>query len=359
MNQQLANFYDHLNTAVITTNDFQEGTLFRKREKVSQFAYCGLNPVYRKYLSFDLDYPQAGRRFEELKVPPPTIVTTNRSNGHAHYLYELVTPVAYHETARTKPQEFFEAIELELTRQLDADFAFTHTLTKNPLHDRWIVETFPAKYHLSEFTEYFDLPAHDRFKSKAEKCEIRGRNDELFHTLRYWAYAEVKKHTMEEVWHISARQQAEAINDFCYEADEQTGINYSLLESEDVAEIMQKLRGGEGRVPLERLHHFEDHHIDEVREILSHRLYTGDQKEIYFSDVALSQFRMGRIDVATELAIHALTLEEDLVGMAEESDDDAEAEVPFAKKCVKQKMRRDLDAQLPKGKKSTKRQPKL
>ena len=57
--------------------------------------------------------------------------------------------VAYHETARTKPQEFFEAIELELTRQLDADFAFTHTLTKNPLHDRWIVETFPAKYHLS------------------------------------------------------------------------------------------------------------------------------------------------------------------------------------------------------------------
>jgi hypothetical protein len=39
MNQQLANFYDHLNTAVITTNDFQEGTLFRKREKVSQFAY--------------------------------------------------------------------------------------------------------------------------------------------------------------------------------------------------------------------------------------------------------------------------------------------------------------------------------
>ncbi len=212
MNQQLANFYDHLNTAVITTNDFQEGTLFRKREKVSQFAYCGLNPVYRKYLSFDLDYPQAGRKFEELKIPPPTIVTTNRSNGHAHYLYELVTPVAYHETARTKPQEFFEAIELELTRQLDADFAFTHTLTKNPLHDRWLVETFPAKYHLSEFTEYFDLPAHDRFKSKAEKCEIRGRNDELFHTLRYWAYAEVKKHTMEEVWHISARQQAEAIN---------------------------------------------------------------------------------------------------------------------------------------------------
>ncbi len=68
---------------------------------------------------------------------------------------------------------------------------------------------------------------------------------------------------------------------------------------------------------------------------------------------------MGRIDVATELAIHALALEEDLVGMAEDADDDAVAEVPFAKKCVKQKMRRDLDAQLPNGKKSTTRKPKL
>ena len=140
MNQQLTNFYDHLNTSVITTNDFAEGKLFRKREKVNQFAYCGLNPVYRKYLSFDLDYPDAGHKFEELKVPPPTIITTNRANGHAHYLYELITPVAYHQSARQKPQEYFEAIELEMTRQLKGDFAFTHTLTKNPLHERWTVE---------------------------------------------------------------------------------------------------------------------------------------------------------------------------------------------------------------------------
>ncbi len=148
-------------------------------------------------------------------------------------------------------------------------------------------------------------------------------------------------------------------DDLYYKADEQTGLSYSILESDDVSQMMKKLRGGEGRIPMERFHHFEEQHVDEVCEILNHRLYTGDQKENYFSDVALSQFRMGRIDVATELAIHALALEEDLVGMAEDADDDAVAEVPFAKKCVKQKMRRDLDAQLPKGKKSTARKPKL
>ena len=45
MNKQLEDFYTHLNEAVITTNDFEEGTKFRKREKVKQFAYCGLNPM--------------------------------------------------------------------------------------------------------------------------------------------------------------------------------------------------------------------------------------------------------------------------------------------------------------------------
>lgn len=212
MNQQLELFYSHLNDAVITTNDFEEGTLYRKREKVHQFAYCGLNPVYRSYLSFDLDYPGAGRKFEELKIPVPSIITTNKANGHAHYLYRLITPVAYHDGGRSKPQEFFEAVEQEMTVQLKADPAFTHTLTKNPLHDRWIVESFSGQYHLSDFTEYFDLPSRYKPKALPETCEIRGRNDELFHTLRYWAYVAVHSHTNEEAWFVAVYQQAEIIN---------------------------------------------------------------------------------------------------------------------------------------------------
>ena len=212
MKQQLQDFYTHLNEAVITTNDFAEGTRFRKREKVNQFAYCGLNPVYRSYLSFDLDYPDAGRKFEELKVPVPSIVTTNRANGHAHYLYRLITPVAYHDSAHSKPQHYFEAVEDEMTTQLKADTAFTHTLTKNPLHDRWIVESFPARYHLSDFAEYFDLPCRRKSTTLPDDCQIRGRNDELFHTLRYWAYAAVHSHKDEELWGVALRQQAGVIN---------------------------------------------------------------------------------------------------------------------------------------------------
>lgn len=39
--------------------------------------------MYRSYLSLDLDFPGAAHRFEELHVPVPTIVTTNRANGIA------------------------------------------------------------------------------------------------------------------------------------------------------------------------------------------------------------------------------------------------------------------------------------
>lgn len=212
MNPQLQDFYTHLNKAVLTTNDFAEGTRFRKRAKVSQFAYCGLNPVYRSYLSFDLDYPGAGRKFEELRVPVPSLVTTNRENGHAHYLYRLITPVGYHKSAHSRPQDFFKAVEDEMTIQLKADPAFTHTLTKNPLHDRWIVESFPASYHLSDFQEYFDLPASPKPRQLPNNCVTRGRNDELFHTLRFWAYRQAPNHSSEEGLLAALLHQAGIIN---------------------------------------------------------------------------------------------------------------------------------------------------
>ena len=212
MNQQLQDFYTHLNDAVVTTDDFTEGTRYRKREKVAQYAYCGLNPMYRSYLSLDLDYPGAARRFEELHVPVPTIVTTNMANGHCHYLYRLVTPIAYHENSRRQPQTYFEAVQDEMTARLGGDLAFTHTLTKNPLHDRWIVETFPAQYHLSDFTEYFDLPTRKTVKQLPADCLPRGRNDELFHTLRLWAYNAVQSYSNEEHWLTSSQKQAAAIN---------------------------------------------------------------------------------------------------------------------------------------------------
>jgi len=212
MNQQLENFYSHLNEAVITTNDFEEGTKFRKRSKVDQFAYCGLNPVYRKYLSFDLDEAGSAFRYEEVNLPAPTIITINPQNAHCHYLYELRTAVAYHENSRHKPQEYFEATQNAMTSCFKADTAFTHTLTKNPLNSRWQVITNPVKYDLVDFQEYIDLPSKWLTKSLCNTSMIRGRNDHLFHTLRLWGYRQVHSYINEQSWINEAINKALEIN---------------------------------------------------------------------------------------------------------------------------------------------------
>jgi hypothetical protein len=200
MNTQLTNFYAHLNESVITTDDFENGTKFRKREKVGDFAYCGLNPMYRHYLSFDLDIPAAAFRYEEVSLPPPTIITINPQNTHCHYLYHLKTPVAYHDKSRTKPQAFFEAVEDAMTNCLKADAAFTHTLTKNPLHPRWKVITNPASYDLSDFLEHIDIKKPSFIKPLPDDLDVRGRNDHLFHTLRLWGYKAVHAYENEGNW---------------------------------------------------------------------------------------------------------------------------------------------------------------
>ena len=137
MEQQLEQFYAHLNEAVITTNDFAQGTKFRKREYVDQYSYCGLNQKYKRYLSFDLDIRGSAHRFEDINLPTPTIITINPVNAHCHYLYHLKTPVAYHRNSRSAPQDFFEAVQKEMEIRLRADQAYNHTITKNPLHPRW------------------------------------------------------------------------------------------------------------------------------------------------------------------------------------------------------------------------------
>jgi hypothetical protein len=212
MNQVLQDFYAHLNEAVVTTNDFEEGTKFRKRDKVGDFAYCGLNPMYRHYLSFDLDEPGSAFRYEAVGLPPPTIVTVNPVNAHCHYLYQLNTPVAYHEGSRARPQQFFESIQDAMTHCLGADTAFTHMLTKNPLHPRWRVITNLASYDLGTLTEYLPAKPIAIPKGKAADLEVRGRNDQLFHSLRFWAYRAVHQFADAERWLQELQFKASEIN---------------------------------------------------------------------------------------------------------------------------------------------------
>jgi Replicase family len=50
----------------------------------------------------------------EANLPPPTIVTINPENKHCHMLYRTIAPVADTKNARSKPQDYFEAIQDEM-----------------------------------------------------------------------------------------------------------------------------------------------------------------------------------------------------------------------------------------------------
>lgn len=212
MNKVLQDFYDHLNVAVVTTNDFDYGTKFRKREKVRDFAYCGLNQMYRHYLSFDIDEPSSAFRYEAVGLPPPTIVTVNPVNAHCHYLYKLNTPVAFYNGSRSKPQEFFKGIERAMTDCMAADLAYNHVITKNPLHPRWQVITNPASYDLSVINEYLPDKATLHHHSRGADQDIRGRNDKLFNDMRHWAYRAVQQFAGEEIWLQAIQFKATEIN---------------------------------------------------------------------------------------------------------------------------------------------------
>jgi Replicase family/Primase C terminal 1 (PriCT-1) len=212
MNQILQDFYDHLNESVVTTNDFEYGTRFRKREKVGDFAYCGLNQMYRHYLSFDIDQPDSAFFYQDVGLPPPTIITVNPVNSHCHYLYKLNTPVAFHDGGRSSPQDFFKGIERAMTDCLVADLAYNHVITKNPLHSRWHVITNPASYDLSVIGEYLPDKPTTHPHRKGTDQDIRGRNDKLFHTMRHWAYRAVQQFTGEEIWLQAIQFKATEIN---------------------------------------------------------------------------------------------------------------------------------------------------
>ena len=261
MEPVLADFYAHLNDAVMTTNDFAEGVRFRKRHKVPDYAYCGLNPMYRSYLSFDLDKPGAAFAYERVGLPPPTITTINPENAHCHMLYRLRTPVAYHDEARSQPQDYFEAIQKEMERRLGADTAYNHTLTKNPLHPRWRVITTPmAVYDLSDFCEYFDLP-YLLPKVDTNDKPFLGRNDRLFRTLSRWAYGMVNQSVNVDQWYGVVRDMADVIN---ATFSEPLGEAEVKATARSVAKYVWKKRGT-AQAPRERVLAFAEDVSSEER----------------------------------------------------------------------------------------------
>jgi len=135
-------------------------------------------------------------------------------------------------------------------------------------------------------------------------------------------------------------------NGFDYAVDEQLEEFFSKLKKRDVTLLMKKLRAGEGRIPAPYLQHFEDKHIEEVKEILARGYYIDAGRNL-FTEIALSLFRMEREKLAFELAIHGVANGEDHEKFMERAEaQDEEMGTNFARDFSRVKAYRDLQIQI-------------
>jgi len=149
-----------------------------------------------------------------LDVPHPSYVLLNSVNGHAHVFYELETPVATHDAARTAPLRYLAAVEAALRRALGGDVDYGGFLCKNPHSAAWELHRGrKALYSLPELSEYLELPHLEDLKREPSGF---GRNCTLFDNLRHWAYRAVGGYRggSVEAWSLAVYEQAIGCNNF-------------------------------------------------------------------------------------------------------------------------------------------------
>lgn len=188
----------------------------RGRSSALGYPYVQPNaPQVRFWLVYDVDRPQAAMAWEDGDLPPPTLTVARRDrDDSAHLWYGLRVPVAMADPEdASRAMRYAAAVELGMTRQLDADLAYTGQLAKTPTHPAWRTLHGPQLYDLDELAEHVrELPKLPT-RSEAIRTGI-GRNVELFDTTRFWAYRHARdyKRGPFEAWRDAVLERAMLLN---------------------------------------------------------------------------------------------------------------------------------------------------
>lgn len=155
--------------------------------------YLQINPPCMvNYLIFDVDNSQAVLSWFDGNLPLPSWTAQNRTNGHAHIVYELLTPICITHLASQKAIKYLASVQAGLTEKLNADVGYTGLITKNPLHEDWRVNFWTEQaYTLDELADYVDLRSYSRLTAQQRQSGL-GRNCTLFDNVRKWAYNAVR-----------------------------------------------------------------------------------------------------------------------------------------------------------------------
>lgn len=181
------------------TNDLHLGLQIRPKHLALLKRYIQPNhPYYTHFFVFDLDSPSAyvDYFYSMVGVPTPNLIVENPENGHAHFIYQLATPIYNTDVSRPKPIQYANAVYMALRGALDADRNYSGLITKNAVHEHWRTNILRENpYTLDQLSERLDLTAKQINKEiKIDEAVGLGRNCCIFHTVRHWAYIEVRQY---------------------------------------------------------------------------------------------------------------------------------------------------------------------
>lgn len=155
-----------------------------------------LNRLKKSYISLDLDYEGSADAWNEFDVPEPTIVIINPKNYHCHMHWELTYPITVPSLLAQKcniPYSFasfnyFKAVKNGMTYKLNGDNGYVGCATKNPFSNKWITYWTDNTYTLDYLSEFASPINKNTYKQDINDINFGGRNDEMFHIARYYAY---------------------------------------------------------------------------------------------------------------------------------------------------------------------------
>lgn len=199
LNLSLEQFTDRFPNKPYCSDDLHLGLQIRPKHIALLKRYIQPNhPYYTHFFVFDLDYPTAYIDFyySMVGVPTPNLIVENPENGHAHYVYQLKTPIYQTDASKPKPIEYGNAVYSALREVLRADNGYTGLITKNALHRHWRTHVLREKpYTLNQLSEHLELTSKEVNKPiQPDDAVGLGRNCCVFHTVRKWAYVAIRKH---------------------------------------------------------------------------------------------------------------------------------------------------------------------
>ena len=190
-----------------------EGSYIRRLDIALHKKYVQYNPPgWKSIIVVDVDRAVSDDEWHEASLPPPTWVSINPANDHAHYAWVLEKPV-WSGGDNQRPARYFAAVQEAFRLALKGDAGFSHTLTKNPVSHEWMTSSPSGfdTYELAYLAAFVNIKGIKKSRKKASDSAV-GRNCGLFDEVRHWAYSAVNGYTSSVTFGMAVQVQLEAAN---------------------------------------------------------------------------------------------------------------------------------------------------